>query len=310
MEMKVPRHKKGERRIATGKSSAILDCSVAEVAAYLMAFCSCGRMRTAKEQGNQPVRLISSYRSMFDQTHAAVKTLPWPLHNRAFATRVVTQAPAADGSLVVAAANSDEVIDYGIPTKGVIKGSADTLYLLTPIVDKGSKIDKCEVTLYQKLDAGGRVPARLMNSKMPIALGIVCDLRQKFQKDDLLDAEERDKLAAIMSRDDRDNATSGGGEEAHVARVSRKFADIEDLGGLKLLDSPDMFVKAEAVFEQGSPHVVGKAETIVDAAYTTTAAWDFFPGSRHRSAAGFSNGEFERSSLKRNSHALLNTNLL
>ena len=124
---------------------------------------------------------------------------------------------------------------------------------------------------------------------VPNALAALTELREEHERDDEIDAEEREKLAAIMSRADLDdNATPySGDEEAQFTRVQKKFADV-DKGSLRLLDSLDMFVKEQAAYEEGSPHIVGKSETIIDASYNTVAAYDFQNDSRYRSKSLFS----------------------
>ena len=186
----------------------------------------------------------------------------------------------------------------------MVKGAVQNLYLLTPVVSKSSKTETCKVVFFVKLDAGGYIPARVMNSKMPIALSIICELRQQFQKDDLVDAASRNKLVDIMSRDAtaaaaaivkgttvnvgvaeiiagtappppkaKDNGTTPctEEEESQILKVATMFAAFERRGGFKPLDSPDIFVKAEGL--KGGH--VGKSETVVDASYATVAAWDY-----------------------------------
>ena len=50
----------------------------------------------------------------------------------------------------------------------------------------------------QKLDAGGVIPSRVINSKIPNAISIVQDAADEFRQDEKVDAAERRELAILM----------------------------------------------------------------------------------------------------------------
>ena len=50
----------------------------------------------------------------------------------------------------------------------------------------------------QKLDAGGVIPSRVMNSKIPIAISIVQEATDEFRQDEKVDAAERRELVILM----------------------------------------------------------------------------------------------------------------
>ena len=56
MSIKYIKPKHGERSVATGKVTGVVDCSAEEAAAWVMDYCSNDRMRISREEGN-PARL-------------------------------------------------------------------------------------------------------------------------------------------------------------------------------------------------------------------------------------------------------------
>ena len=218
-----------------------------------------------------------------------------------------------DGSITLACTPVDDVVDYGFKMK-IVRANAFALYKITPVTRTpggsidDSSIEQCTVRITQKFELGGLIPIPILNAQVPSVLSVLVDLRQKFEKDDAIDAERRAKLALVMSAADANGNVDHGGqeedgesggdhkagepysehEEALIAKVKKKFVDLENAGGLKPFDSLDMFAKVEAAFEEGSPHIIGRSETIVDASFTDVAAFDFLPNSSFRREGFFS----------------------
>ena len=67
------------------------------------------------------------------------------------------------------------------------------------------------------------MPARLVNSKMPLALDVVATLREVFQKDVAVDSEQRRMLAALMHTTAEAEKYSRT-EDCQIERVTEKFA--------------------------------------------------------------------------------------
>jgi len=183
----------GERSIATGKAVCVLDTSARNAAARY--FFSGGRedMRINLAKGD-PARVILARLSETDFTFAAVKKAPFPLHNREFVGRQVCFTDQG-GRLVVAFEPPREeiVVDYG-RRMNAVRGRATGFLRLTPITGGA----QCKLELYQQVDAGGRVPVFVVNSKAGQALSPVADMREQFQRDDEVDAVERGRLAAVI----------------------------------------------------------------------------------------------------------------
>ena len=193
--------KKGERSIALGKATAGessvqsvdlfllppsphlfthdvagLDCSAHHALAYFFAAVSRERMRISSEQGD-PARLVQRRTGSNDFVWATIKKMPFSLRNREFVARQVA-ATDTNGDFLVVAVPTDEVIDYRMKTT-TVRGVSRLIMRLVP---EGH--DRCKVTYHIHLDAGGRIPTFVVNSKLPLALGAVDVLLEEFQRDD------------------------------------------------------------------------------------------------------------------------------
>ena len=117
---------------------------------------------------------------------------------------------------------------------------------------------QCKMEVYQQVDAGGRVPVRVVNSKASESLSWVEGLREQFQRDDEVDEDEQHELAAVIREEPQVYEAE---EEQLITRVQDK------LGGLKAedfkeLDSPDQNVKMHSVYKEGSSSIVLTATTV------------------------------------------------
>ena len=120
--------------------------------------------------------------------------MPFFLYDREFIQRTVLFKGDDVGEILIASAPMEEsfTVDYGRKLR-VARGKNITLFSAKPIAD-----DRCAVTQVQLLDAGGYIPAALMNKKVPLALMSVDEIREVFARDDEIDKQERDKMAALM----------------------------------------------------------------------------------------------------------------
>jgi hypothetical protein len=183
----------GERSIATGKAVCVLDTPALNASSNY--FLAGGRESTRIHMAKGDLaRIILSRLSEHDFTFAAVKKAPFPLHNREFVARQLCFKDVL-GRLVVAFEPPQEeiVVDYGRRMHPV-RGRATGYLRFTPI--EGNT--KCKLELYQQVDAGGRVPVFVVNNKAGQALSFVADMRERFQRDDEVDAVERGRLAAVI----------------------------------------------------------------------------------------------------------------
>ncbi|GMH73697.1 hypothetical protein TL16_g06259 [Triparma laevis f. inornata] len=243
MSLKYFPPKKGERIIATGKAVGVVDCSAEEVAAWAMDFCSNGRMRRSKEEGDRANFELREKARVNERTFAQVNRFPFFLDNREFVFRMIWKSE--EGKVLVAIESIDCEVDYG------------------------------------QFDAGGSIPTWVVNKKVPQALGAIQGAINEFRQDEKVDAADRKEKATFM-REHGQEIVYDEEENALLERVRQKFEDsLKDGEGWKQLKSPDVFVKMEATFEEwGSSAVVGRAVTVVDATVEDCAAWEYLKMSR------------------------------
>ena len=182
---------------ATGQVVTIVDGPAGIVAGSIADYCSSVRVQHSDERGN-PARITASARSIHDRTYATVKLFPTPLQNREFVIRCIATQDD-DGTIMESFTPVDDTVDYGFSTRKLVRGKTFGHYTIKPIAcGAGSGIEQCSVTLTQKFDAGGFIPLSIVNSLVPFNLSMLCDLRQQFQKDEQVDAEEHSSLIRFM----------------------------------------------------------------------------------------------------------------
>ena len=147
-------------------------------------------MRMSGEEGNL-ARLVQRVNGPHDQVVATIKKMPFPLNNREFVARNLCAADT-NGDLLFASVPVDDVVDYGMNMR-TVRGVARALVRFTPLGES-----QCKATHIQYLDAGGVIPARVIQRKIPLSLVPVGNLRDAFRRDDEIDKVERDGLARVM----------------------------------------------------------------------------------------------------------------
>jgi hypothetical protein len=94
---------------------------------------------------------------------------------------------------------------------------------------------------FQVFDAGGRVPAWVLNMKVVEALSGVEEIRQVFDRSDEVDKVERDELADVIEHEQQ---VYDEGEEEFIASVVSKLSEIKE-EDFHELASPDHHVKMD-----------------------------------------------------------------
>ena len=242
-------------------------------------------MRNSSEQGH-PARLVLRRTGSNDLVWANVKKMPFPLHNREFVNHQVCCSDV-NGDLLITTVPVDEVIDYGMKTNPV-RGLARTLMRLIPAGES-----QCKVAYYMYGDAGGRIPAFVMGSKIPLALGAVGDLREEFQRDDEIDKLERDQLARVI----KDEPQTYTAEEDILINKGLAKLGMLEWEHFEELKSPDHLVKmGKILFDDGG---VGLGNVTVDASIEVCAAWEIAKMNREQVRDA---GSLERSFAMTNDH--------
>jgi len=285
MWMKHARPKKGERTIALGKATAVIDCPAREATAYTFAYTSRERGRMSREEQN-PARILATSYTKHDNVIATIKKMPLLLSNREFVARLVC-ASDTSGDFLIAANPVDDIIDYGMRIR-TVRGITRVLTRITPL-----GISQCRVTIHQYLDAGGVIPRSLAASKVPDALSPATEMRDAFQRDDEIDQLERDELARVIEDEPQ---TYTAEEDILVNKVNAKLGMLEwEL--FEELESPDHLVKMGKILIFGGG--VLRANVIVDASIEVCAAWEIAKMNREQVR---DSGSLERSLTKTNDH--------
>jgi len=213
--------------------------------------------------------LVQSGSCPHDQVVATIKKMPFPLNNRELVGRGVC-ATDANGDLLIAVVPVDDVIDYGMSTRAV-RAVTSTLMRITP-----SGESQCKVTLNQYVDAGGVVPSRVFESKIPLALSAVTGLRDQFQRDDEIDKMERDELARVINDEQQVYSED---EDSLFQRVQDKLGAIKE-EYFEGLESLDHLVKMGKMPAEGGGRMIVRASATIDSSIEECAAWDTHKMSR------------------------------
>ena len=210
MRFDVEANKKAKRSIAIGKAEAEIDTSAAEAAAWCWDFCSNERMRINEEKRN-PARIMVDRECFAEQTLAVVKRMPFPLSKREGVFRQVLSK--SDEKIIIAIESVDDQVDYGrIRLRGRVRLVGTTFLAFESLSERSSRF-----TMVQHLDAGGHIPAWVVNSKLPESLSIAVDLRGEFSRDEEIDEMKRGEMAALMGWSE--SARDRESEEGEMAEV-------------------------------------------------------------------------------------------
>jgi hypothetical protein len=291
MRMKhTPPENDGRRAVALGNAEAIIDCPPKAAALWLLSYCSRERMRIDKEEGNL-ARLVFEETSLHDVTVATVKRMPFPLHHREFVGRQLLTLEVETGDFLLCAQSVDAECDYGANFR-TVRGTITAFVRISSLGDT-----QCKVVLYQYLDAGGVVPVKIMESKIPMLLSVMVDLREEFQRDDDVDKKNLDEMARVI-RDEPQNYSDG--ELELLKRVHDSIGSLPD-AGFQQLESTDHLV--EMFWSNEGAHAgVGKAITVIDASPEECASWAVSLMSRESLRVHAGKRGLERSLIAVNSH--------
>ena len=220
MKLKYFPPKKGERTIATGKATALIDTSAEEAAAWVFEFCSNNRMRINREEGH-PTRLeLREKRRVNESTMASVKRFPFLIDNREFVVRQIWKSEEG-GKVWVAFESVDEKVDYGVPLRAA-RAFTQGCYYFENLADKYGA-HQCKAQLAQHFDIKGNIPAWVVNSKVPTVLNVLQEACDEFRQDEAIDS--------ALAKEFHTTLTAWKGEEyseeddALLQRVCDKFEE-------------------------------------------------------------------------------------
>ena len=191
---------------ATGRAEGIIDCSAEDVAAWLSDYCSNERVRRSCEKGD-PARLVLENNAAANEiTGASVKAMPFPLKDREFVVKMIWKSIEAGVNIAFESVDTAVVVDYGT-SFNTVRARSRGFYRIENLPDRG-QVKQCRCTLYQNIDAGGIVPTRVMNLKLPYALSPVQQAIKEFRQDKKIDEADRAELAAFIREKHEDQEYS------------------------------------------------------------------------------------------------------
>jgi len=279
------------RAVALGKAHATIDAGALPTLAIWMAFMNRGNAKKATEEGD-PARLMLNDEDCHDNSFATIKAMPFPLQMREFVGRQLC-VTEANGDLLLAVVPIDDVVDYGMKTWAV-RGTSQCFLRLTSVGDK-----LCEVTYYTRIDAGGHLPTWVINSKLPLSLSGIGDLREDFQRDDEVDALARAARTGTFNSPQVYEPE----EDEMIDRVRGKLGDIKT-EDFEEIESPDFRVTMGRIFIPGETSGVGRASVTIDSSAEECAAWETSKLSREgmKEHANSESRDLERDLVKVNEH--------
>jgi hypothetical protein len=207
-------------------------------------------MRISEEEGN-PARLAVR-EGANENVMATVKNMPFPFRRREFVFVQVCASDDSNNDLLVAAESIDESVDYGTNFK-TARGTGRLFARLQSVTH-----NTCRLTVFQFVDAGGQIPAWVLNMKVAEALSGTVDIRQSFDRSDEVDKAARDELAGTIEQEQQ---VYDEKEEEFIVNVEDKFGGLKE-ENFKELQSPDHLVKMDSIFKDKDSSAVGRASTV------------------------------------------------
>ncbi|GMH84308.1 hypothetical protein TL16_g09884 [Triparma laevis f. inornata] len=304
MTMKYFPLKRGERSVAIEKGVGVVDCSVEEVVAWQMDYCSNAKMLIHKEEGH-PARLeLRKKARVNENSYATVKKFPFTLHNREFVFRQFWKSEP--GKAVIALESISDAVDYGTSLRKT-RGFVRSLWQVEELPTRGG-IKQCRVTFVTQLDAGGFIPTWVVNKQVPSQLKVVQEAINGFKQDKQIDTASVSDLATYM-KDHWQDQTYSAQEDALLQRARLKFEDSLRNKHWKKLKSPDPFVTMDSTMYEDRGNfasiAIGRTSTIVDATPEECAALEYAKDTRERMQRHYNPFGIGSKMLKLNEHSLI-----
>jgi hypothetical protein len=271
MEIKYSQQMKGERSIALGRAYGKADCTAEEAAAWYFEYCGRERNTLGFQAGDLArLEVRKGVQRRNEKLIASVKKFPLLLNNREFVFRNLWKKNEND-SISVGSWPSNDEIDYGGEIKNVVRAEGRGLLIATNISKEGG-IAQCKLHFKQHLDAGGFIPLKLVEKKIPKQLQILHEIQETFKQDEEVDKAALENLAKIM-RNEQQNYTE---EEKLAIRKGKEFYEkCKEERNFDDLQTPDERVKVKLAHVDGASSGTALATTVVDASVEECAASEF-----------------------------------
>jgi len=230
-----------------GKATTTIDTSAENALAWIWDYCSNERRIAVKKLHKNPREIIKQI-APNQQIGSSIKAMPWPLRARQFVSEF-TWTKQDDDTYVYAFRppttdkfDDNRLVDVGNhKANKLVRGESKGFCTLTNVGNQ-----KCELTWVQHINMNGNIPAKVMDGQIPRSLGLIFQVREKFNRDDEIDQEERNELMKVM-KNDNENEVYSEEENEMVNRITEKMENVkEDL--FTPLNSPDFRAKVSFQF--------------------------------------------------------------
>ncbi|GMI43693.1 hypothetical protein TrCOL_g6405 [Triparma columacea] len=262
----------------TGFATTVLDASVEECAANEFYLDSREFKKGAKERG------ITDYhvKNVNDHTlyYITTRNLGLPGFVPRDGRSKITWFKQEDGKVIIDVTDTDELqVDFPVKA-GNILVKIHTVWVFEPL-DPIGVVPQTSVTFTTKVDLGGVFFSSITNKIAPQFLGVLSDLRKKFDKSRDIDGFKLLQTVDIINNEIQDYTA----EEEEVLKDGKKFyMDCKTSNKFKIVKSPDPKVKMKFVHLEGESQGIGICEAVVDASLAECVAYEFIKDSRERQA--------------------------
>jgi hypothetical protein len=178
----------------TGVATTVVDASVEECAAYeITSLNSRNEMKKAKMNGITTMKVVNV------NPHTLYYITTRNIGIPGFAPRdgrsKTTWFNQNDGKVIIDVADTDELQeDFPVKARNVL-GKAHTVWVFEPL-DSFGDVPQTSVTFTTKVELGGVFYSSVMNKIAPRFLGVVSDLRKKFDKSKEIATFKRQQIIA------------------------------------------------------------------------------------------------------------------
>ena len=234
------KHNKGESN-SWGKAATTIDSSAENVLAWFWDYCSNERLDAVKKLHKNPREVIKQIATNHNVL-SSIKAMPWPLRAMQFVTEI-KWTKQDDDSYVFAwrSPTTDEFDDNRLVDVGnqkankLVRAETKGFCALTNVGNQ-----KCELTWVGNMNANGNIPTSVMDRQIPRFLGLIFQLHETFNRDDVIDQEERNELMGVMKNNK--NEIYSEEENEMVQRITEKMESVKD-DLFTPLNSPDFRTK-------------------------------------------------------------------
>ena len=286
--------------LGTAMGKAILDCRAEEAAAWYFDYCSNDRNRTGFERG-QLARFTVEDSNPNERIFASITCFPFPLNARdAVFRQIWTKKEPNSFEVCLESLPNSFKVDFGGPVGKLLRSYSRAYVLCEHLEPIGGIVSQCALTLIQFFDAGGSLPAWVINKKLPEIFSVIHDIQVYFNRDEEVDNIERNEYAERIRSH---QGTYTEKENKMEIRAMGLFQETMQGRHFKKLDVADKFISSRVVHLDNDSLVTGLAKCVVDAPLEEVAAWEMLKMSRQGVKAHILKGGIDKWTREINEHS-------